>query len=96
MTSSAGTEVLAKSKDEIARWIADRLASELGVPSDAVDMTVPFAALGVSSILGVSLAGDLAEELSFDVPATLFWDYPTIEKLAEHLAQLPPRPHQAA
>ncbi len=96
MTAITGDDVLARGKDEIARWMSDRLAAELGVPGDEIDVTVPFAALGVDSILGVSLAGELADELSVDVPATLFWDYPTIEKLAEHLAQLSPGVQRAA
>lgn len=86
MNAIPGREVMAKDQDEIARWMAERLAEELDVPADAVDPTVPFAALGVTSIVGVSLAGELADELAMEVPATLFWDYPTIEKLAEHLA----------
>jgi len=88
MNAVAGSEVLGKGKDEIARWMADRLGAELGVPGETIDVTLPFAALGVTSIIGVSLAGDLADELAIEVPPTLFWDYPTVEKLAEHLADL--------
>lgn len=96
MIAISGVEVLAKDKDGIVRWMTDRLAAELGVRSDEVDVTVPFAALGVDSILGVSLAGELADELSIEVPATMFWDYPTIDQLAEYLAELSMGARQAA
>lgn len=96
MIAISGVEVLVKDKDGIVRWMTDRLAAELGVRSDEVDVTVPFAALGVDSILGVSLAGELADELSIEVPATMFWDYPTIDQLAEYLAELSMGARQAA
>lgn len=89
-------EALAKGREEIARWLTDKLAEELQVSPDDLDVSEPFASLGVSSIVGVSLAGEVGEALDLHLPATLFWDYPTVEKLAGYLAGLPQAlPHAA-
>jgi len=47
---------------------------------------------GLDSIVALTIAGDLEEELGIELPPTLLWDYPTINDLAGYLASLAPRP----
>jgi len=81
-------EVPLGGRAEMSHWLTVRLARELGVDPEELEVTAPFASLGVSSISGVTLAGEVADALGVTLPATLFWDYPTIEKLAVYLANL--------
>ncbi|HVH45112.1 MAG TPA: acyl carrier protein [Labilithrix sp.] len=77
-----------REEEDIVEWLVDRLAAELDISPDDIDVTAPFSNLGVDSIIGVSLSGQLAETFGVDMPATLFWDYPTIERVAGYLAAL--------
>ncbi|MEM6980861.1 MAG: beta-ketoacyl synthase N-terminal-like domain-containing protein, partial [Planctomycetota bacterium] len=72
--------------DQLIVWIRDTLASKLGVASKTLDTNEPFSRLGLKSIQAVRLSGQLAEHLGRPVPATLAYEYPTIEKLAMHLS----------
>jgi phthiocerol/phenolphthiocerol synthesis type-I polyketide synthase C len=71
---------------EIVDWLVSHVAQRLTLPPEEIDPREPLASYGLSSTEGVALSGDLEEWLGRDLPATLVWDYPTIEKLASYLA----------
>jgi acyl carrier protein len=73
------------STEVIQSWMVARLAEAVQVNPDDLDFQVPFTSYGLESIVVFSLTGDLAEWLGRDLPATLLWEYPTIELLAAHL-----------
>jgi acyl carrier protein len=73
--------------EEIRNWIKTKLAAELQVEPVVIDVTQPFTSFGIDSIAIFTLTGDLAEWLGRDLRATLLWEFPNIESLAEHLAQ---------
>jgi len=70
----------------IEAWLVAKVAETLGINPAEIDVREPFASLGVDSAQAVGLAGDLEEWLGRKLPATLVYDYPTIESLAHHLA----------
>jgi acyl-CoA synthetase (AMP-forming)/AMP-acid ligase II/alkylation response protein AidB-like acyl-CoA dehydrogenase/acyl carrier protein len=72
--------------DWIARWIAGRVGLDVG----EIDRTQPFSAYGMDSVLGVDLANDLSAFVQLPLSVTMAWDYPTIERLAQHLAEAAP------
>ena len=76
---------------DVAHWIRNALAKLLGIRADQIDLTKPFASFGVDSVTAVRLSGELQEWLGRPVPPTVAYDYPTIEKLAAHLARDPER-----
>lgn len=76
-----------RSAQEIQDWITSKLAVELQVESNIIDINQPFAGFGVDSIAIFTLTGDLAEWLGHDLRATLLWEYPNIAALSQHLAQ---------
>lgn len=47
---------------------------------------VPFAELGVDSLMGVELRNRIQAETTVNLPSTTIWTYPSPAKLAEHLA----------
>ena len=63
------------------------MAAEIGVESSELADTIPFADLGVDSLMTLSISGRFREELDLDVPASLFTDYPTIGDLKAFLTQ---------
>lgn len=60
---------------------------ELKLSAASVDVQKPFVSFGMDSVHAMMLVGDLEDHLGRRLPPTLAWDYPTVEKLAVHLAQ---------
>ena len=73
------------SVEEIQNWLISRLAELMRVSPEEVHVQEPFANFGLNSIDAVSLSGDLEDFLGRQLPATLLWDFPTIEVLSRHL-----------
>jgi len=71
---------------EVETWLRERFAQELGCAPHDVDPTLEFSAFGFDSLKALSLAGALEDWLGVPVSPTLAWDYPSIERLAQHIA----------
>jgi acyl carrier protein len=71
---------------EIQAWIAAYLANLLEIDSDEVDVTIPFDQYGLDSAAAVGMSGDLEDWLGHKLDPTLLYDYPTVQALAQHLA----------
>lgn len=74
---------------QIQRWMLDRVARDLNVAEESLDPTAPFTSYGLDSIAAFTLTLELAEWLDRDLPASLFWEYPSIAELAQALAENP-------
>ncbi|MEF9387808.1 acyl carrier protein [Ralstonia solanacearum species complex bacterium KE056] len=74
-------------KTAIQRWLIAHVASILEAPEDSIDPALPFSHFGLDSVAAVGLSGDLETLMGRKLPATLTWDFPTIELLARHLVQ---------
>ncbi|QEH34734.1 Tyrocidine synthase 3 [Aquisphaera giovannonii] len=79
----------ARSRREIARWLAERIARTLGLGPDEVDPTRPLASFGLGSVEAVGLAGDLGSLLGCPVSPLLVYDHPTIDAIAAFLGDEP-------
>ncbi|MCB1055710.1 MAG: beta-ketoacyl synthase, partial [Acidobacteria bacterium] len=79
---------------EVEGWLLDRLAARLGVSRAEIDPGQPFARYGLDSAAAVSLVGELEERLGVELPETLLYQHPTIDRLATYLGTR--RPDQAA
>jgi len=66
------------------REVAGRV---LGAPGDEVDPTVPLTELGLDSLMAVEMRNRLAAALGRTLPATLLFNHPTLEALAELLIE---------
>ena len=77
---------IARSAADIRRWIVEEVARTLKVQPSEVDPAAPLDSLGVDSLGAIGMSGGLAAYIGQDVPATLMWDYPTINAIAAALA----------
>lgn len=72
--------------DKLSEWLIDRIANEMEISPDEVSVDATFDDLGMNSLKVLIVANDLAEFLNVEeVEQPLFFNYPTIQKLAEHL-----------
>ncbi|MBT4838097.1 MAG: amino acid adenylation domain-containing protein, partial [Methylococcales bacterium] len=79
-----------RDQSTITKWLANKVSELAKIPTDQIDRDISFAAFGLDSVKGMRLSGDLEQWLDFDQPlnVSLIYDYPSINKLAEHLANL--------
>jgi acyl carrier protein len=70
----------------VQEWLTHYLANLLDMEPDDVDVETPFEGYGLDSAAAVAMTGDLEDWLQIELDPTLVYDYPTIEKLANHLA----------
>ena len=71
----------------IQNWLIQQLAKQLTLDPQSIKIAEPLTRYGLDSIDSVTLVGDLEDYLDLELPSTLFWDYPTIEKSAQYLVE---------
>ena len=76
-----------RTAESIQSWLISYLVNLLEIDSNQVKVNIPLERYGLDSAAAVGLAGDLEEWIGFELDITLLYDYPTIEELAERLAQ---------
>ena len=82
---------------EIARALTEAVAARLKVPAEEVDPRQPIAAYGLQSVDMVGLVGELERLTGVELPATLVWEFPTVDALADFLGgAAPAAPARAA
>ncbi|MGK7957874.1 MAG: acyl carrier protein [Crocosphaera sp.] len=73
--------------ETVQNWLIKQLAEQLRLDPASIKITEPFTRYGLDSIDAVTLVGDLEDWLDLDLPDTLFWDHPTVEKSANYLKE---------
>jgi len=73
------------SQQELSDWLAARVAADLNVPPDRIDVDTPLADYGIDSAASLILCADLEVETGIPVETTIVWDYATIDAIAAHL-----------
>ena len=79
-----------KQKSIITQWIIQWLAQRLRIEQAQIELNKALADYGVDSVMAVELAQDLEDFLTLSQPldVTLAWNFPTIETLSHHLAEI--------
>ena len=72
---------------EVLSWLTVKFADWLEVAPDELDAKQPISSYGLDSISAVTLSVQLEEELGVELDTAVLWDRPTLENLAEHLAE---------
>ncbi len=75
-----------REEERVEDWLTRRIASVLGVGQELIAPDTPFVDLGLSSVQAVELSDDLQLWTGLTLSPTLAYDYPTIEAVADHLA----------
>ncbi len=79
------------SAEAIRGWLIKRVAKELGQPESRIKTDEEFANLGLGSRQAILITGELEDLLRREeLDPSLLWDFPSIDKLAAHLATMGP------
>jgi acyl carrier protein len=73
------------SSEAISEWLIEKIAEALAVAPEIIDINRPFAEYGLDSLAAVGVTGELEEWMNILIPATLLWDYPTVNEIAQFL-----------
>ena len=72
-------------KTEIAGIIQKLISEETGRSDDLLEHNTEFFNYGIDSLKAVFLLEKLERQFSIQLDPIIFWDYPTIESLAEYI-----------
>ncbi len=76
----------ARRRDALLAHLSERALVVLGLdPGRIVDPRIPLKEMGLDSLMAVELRNQLARSTGVALPATLLFDYPTLDALAGHL-----------
>ena len=78
---------VATRRELLTDHVVHMAADILGLPDDYVEPTRPLRELGFDSVQAVELAEDLGNSIGQRLPATVLFDYPTCEELAEYILE---------
>lgn len=74
--------------EHLRSTLVSLLSRELKLPAAQVRTERPLTEYGLDSIAALTIAGELEEQFSVELPSTLLWDHPTIDEIAGHLHQM--------
>ncbi|PCE30666.1 acyl carrier protein [Burkholderia ubonensis] len=86
--TSNAVEHDAKSREDIRDWMTGYLAARLRIDSGSVDANKQFIDYGLDSADAMKMVGDLEDYVGFELSPSLPYQYPTIDALAQALADL--------
>lgn len=69
----------------IRRWLRSEISQRFSIPLSRLNDHQPFVELGLDSRHGIILVGDLERWLKEKLPASIFYDYPSIDRVVRHL-----------
>jgi NAD(P)-dependent dehydrogenase (short-subunit alcohol dehydrogenase family)/acyl carrier protein len=73
-------------RDIVEAFVTERVLRALGLdPARAIDPRTPLGELGLDSLLAIELRNALARSLDRSLPATLLFDYPTLDALTGYV-----------
>ncbi|MEA5572937.1 thioester reductase domain-containing protein [Calothrix sp. UHCC 0171] len=73
--------------EDIQEWMVKKLAELLAVEPDTIDVQQPLESYGLDSSRAMVLVTQAEKMLGVEVSPVLLWHYPTIEALAQRLAE---------
>ena len=76
-------------QESIQQWIMFWIAKRLQIPLTSLRAEQELSNTGLDSVDGMMLVHELSERLGHTLSAELVWQYPTIAKLSDYLAQPP-------
>ena len=75
-------------KAQIIILLKQEISKENGLPLSEIEDSATFYSLGLDSINAVFVLDKLEKHLKVEMNPLFFWDYPTVELLAEHISSI--------
>jgi acyl carrier protein len=85
--AQAGVPAQSPTREQIQAWLVSNISAVVEIDPQTIDVRKPLEYYGMDSMQAMHLSGDLEDWLGRQLSPTVVWDYPTIELLANHLAE---------
>jgi acyl carrier protein len=76
------------SREDLERWLLDRIAFYLDKPADGIDPKVELARYGVDSVYAISIISDIEDYLQVEVDVAEARRRGTVDSLTSYLFEL--------
>lgn len=73
---------------EIQNWLLNYLSSFLSVSASEIDVNLNLHSYGLDSVVAIGMVADLSEEIGYELPPEILFDYPTITALADYCSNI--------
>lgn len=71
----------------IKTWLKELISTVMLLPTNEIEDDLPFNQYGIDSLIAIELITPMSKKFGY-VPATLLFEYPTINLLADYLSQI--------
>ena len=87
LNQAPNTETQPVDLKAIQTWLITYLSQLLDIDPATLDVSHSFDSYGLDSWSAVSLTGELADWLGFELDPAILYEHSTVDELAQHLAQ---------
>lgn len=77
-----------ETEKELQEWLTYHFGKKLGIDSNSIDLSKPFASYGLSSVVAVEMTGEIGEKFGIELSPVLFYQYSNFLSLSQYLAKL--------
>lgn len=74
-----------EAKKQLSNWLVKKLTAINTLKESEISLNKPVANYGLDSLHALAIAGELEEMLDIELPTTMVWQYPTIEKITQFI-----------
>lgn len=86
MTQTQSNHVDNLSQQALTTWLVDQVKTIAKVEADVIDINEQFINYGLNSVDAVNLSGELEDYLGYEIPASIMYEFSTINELVQHLS----------
>ena len=76
------------SAEEIEEWLVKYIENTLEIPRASIDVNAGLTDLGIDSVSGIGIMGDLLDWTGLQIDPTLFYEASSIRRLSEELSNI--------
>lgn len=73
--------------EDIQDWLACKIAEQLGVDPDEIDIRTSFDSYGLNSVQTMNIAHLGKQFFGLQLSPLVIWNYPNLESLSQYLAE---------
>jgi len=86
MTQAQKNHVDNLSQQALTTWLVAQVKTIAKVEADVIDINEQFINYGLNSVDAVNLSGELEDYLGYEIPASIMYEFSTINELVQHLS----------
>ncbi|MFT3803436.1 MAG: acyl carrier protein [Burkholderiaceae bacterium] len=75
-------------QQQLAQWLVERVSTETGIAAREITLDVSLLEYGIDSAAAIGVMADLEDFVRQPLDPNLFYEFPSIRELSQHLAGL--------